>query len=183
MQTRRIGDLEVSAIGLGGMPLSIGGRPDEKAAIEVIHAAVEAGMTLIDTADSYCKSDDDFGHNERLVKKALDGLGATGRGITVATKGGLKRPGGDWVTCGRPDHLKQACEASLRNLGVDSIELYQLHAPDDDVPWADSVGAMAELRQAGKVKRVGISNVSVAEIDEARAIVDGRQRTESCEPL
>ncbi len=169
METRPLGrsGLHVSAIGLGGMPMSLAGRPSEAESIRVIHAALDAGMTLIDTADVYCVDDRDVGHNERLIARALDGR----RGVTVATKGGLARPNGAWVRNGRPAHLKRACEASLRALAVEAIDLYQLHAPDDRVPFAEQVGALAELRAAGKVRHVGLSNVSVAQIREAQEIV------------
>jgi len=182
MKTRRIADLEVSCIGLGGMPLSLEGRPTDDDGVRVIAAAIDAGMTLIDTADVYCIGDDDIGHNEQLIARALREHGAAGH-VTVATKGGLRRPGGAWVTDGRPEHLRRACEASLRALDVDAIELYQLHAPDDDVPFADSVGALAELQREGKIKRVGLSNVSVAEIEEARAIVEVAGVQNRCNPM
>lgn len=169
MKTRTIADLTVSCIGLGGMPLSIAGRPDRGQAIDVIRAAVDAGMTLIDTADVYCLDDDDIGHNERLIAEALDGISSE---VVVATKGGLRRPGGAWTTDGRPEHLRAACEASLVALRRDVIDLYQLHAPDDDVPLADSVGELARLCEAGKIRHVGLSNVDVAEIEEARTIVE-----------
>jgi aryl-alcohol dehydrogenase-like predicted oxidoreductase len=168
MITRRIADLEVPAIGLGGMPLSLKRRPPEHKAIEVIRASIEAGVRLIDTADAYCRTDDDLGHNERLIAEALAGRDD----VIVATKGGLERPRGRWVTNGRPDHLKAACDKSLQNLGVEQIALYQLHAPDGRVPFADSVGALKELKDAGKIARVGLSNVSVQQLAEARAIVD-----------
>jgi aryl-alcohol dehydrogenase-like predicted oxidoreductase len=166
-----LGDRSVSRIGLGAMPLSLEGRPSEADAIRVIHASLEAGVTLIDTADVYCIDHRDIGHNERLIAQALKTWPRRDE-ILVATKGGLERPRGAWVTNGRPAHLKAACDASLRALGVDAIDLYQLHAPDDDVPFAESVGALSELRAAGKIRRVGLSNVSVAEIAEARAIVE-----------
>jgi aryl-alcohol dehydrogenase-like predicted oxidoreductase len=181
MQTRRIGDLAVSCVGLGGMPLSIAGRPDEGDAVRVIHAALDAGMTFIDTADVYCLDDGDIGHNERLIAKAL--RERRGDGAIVATKGGLRRPRGAWTTDGRPERLTSACEASLRALGVDAIDVYQLHAPDDAVPFADSVGALAELRRGGKIRHVGLSNVSVAEIQEARSIVEVVSVQNRCNPF
>ena len=182
MQNRRIADLEVSCIGLGGMPLSLAGRPDESDAVRVIHAAIDAGVTWIDTADVYCLDDGDIGHNERLIARALREHGRAD-GVVVATKGGLRRPQGDWVTDGRPARLRDACDASLRALGVEVIDLYQLHAPDDDVPFADSVGALADLQRAGKVRHVGLSNVSVAEIAEARAIVAVASVQNRCNPF
>jgi len=158
----------VSAVGLGGMYLSITGRPEESAAIHTIHAALDAGVTLVDTADVYCLDESDIGHNERLVAKALAGRAER---VTVATKGGLRRPRGAWTRDARPEHLVAACEASLRALGVATIDVYQLHAPDSAVPFAESVGALARLREQGKVKWVGLSNVSAAELAEASRIV------------
>src|SRR5262249_18038214 len=131
MQARRLGagGPTVSALGLGGMYLSItvpGGRPDEATALATIHAALDAGVTLIDTADVYCTDDGDIGHNERLIAKAL--VGRKER-VVVATKGGLRRPRGAWTRDARPEALRSACEASLRALSVGTIEVYQLHAP------------------------------------------------------
>lgn len=153
------------------MPLSLDRRPDADTAVEVIHASLEAGVTLIDTADVYCLDDSDVGHNERLIARALrEWRGAAGA-VLVATKGGLHRPGGRWERDARPERLREACEASLNALGKETIDLYQLHAPDPQVPFADSVGALAELQSEGKIRRVGLSNVSVSEIAEARTIV------------
>src|SRR6185437_5096946 len=158
----------VGEIGLGGMYLSIDGRPDEAQAIRTIHAALEAGMTLVDTADVYCLDERDIGHNERVIAKAIAGRGER---VVVATKGGLRRPGGAWTRDARPEQITAACEASLKALGVAAIDLYQLHAPDGSVPFADSVGALARLREAGKIKRVGLSNVTAAELAKAQRIV------------
>ena len=160
----------VSVVGFGGMPLSVTGRPPENDAIRVIHAALNAGVTLIDTADVYCLNDQDIGHNERLIAKAVRTW--SGSPPVVATKGGLIRPGGRWDRRGGPDHLRQACERSLQALGVEQIDLYQWHAPDPRVPFEDSVGALAALQEAGKVARVGLSNVSVDEIERAQTIVE-----------
>jgi aryl-alcohol dehydrogenase-like predicted oxidoreductase len=162
----------VTAVGFGAMPLSISGRPDEAQGVKVIHSALDAGMTLIDTADVYCLDDDDIGHNERLVAKALAAWSGDRDSILVATKAGLTRPGGRWERDGRPAHIRAACERSLKALGVDTIGLYQFHAPDPAVPLADSVGAFAELQQEGKVRWVGLSNVSANEIEVARGIVE-----------
>ena len=170
MQQRKLGSdgPEVGAIGLGGMYLSIlKGRPSEAQAIATVHAALDAGVTLIDTADVYCLDHTDIGHNERLIARAIAGR----PGVVVATKGGLQRPGGDWTGNARPEHLRAACEASLRALGVERIALYQLHAPDPSVRFADSVGALARLRAEGKIERVGLSNVSAAQLAEAQRIV------------
>ena len=171
MPTRRLGGLQVSAIGLGEMPMSLAGRPDEAQSIRTIHAALDAGVTLIDTADAYCIDETEVGHGERLVAKALAAWPGDRDRVLVGTKGGHTREGGEWNLDGRPEHLRQACEASLRALGAEAIGLYQFHRPDPKVPFAESVGAMAELKDAGKVRLVGLSNVSVDQIRQARQLV------------
>lgn len=170
MKERRLGPdgPMVGAVGLGGMYMSITGRPTEAQAIHTIHAALDAGVTLVDTADVYCLDDGEIGHNERLIAKALAGRREK---VIVATKGGLRRPNGAWTRDARPERLREACEASLKALGVEAIDLYQLHAPDSAVPFADSVAAIARLREEGKVRRVGLSNVSAAQLAEAQRIV------------
>jgi len=155
------------------MPLSIRGRPEDPAVGRaVIHAALDGGVNLIDTADVYCLHDGDLGHNERLVADALRTWHGGRDGIVVATKGGLTRPDGRWENDGRPEHLRAACDRSLLALGVDRIDLYQLHAPDRAVPFAESIGMLAELQQMGKIRWVGLSNVSVAQIEEAGGQVE-----------
>ncbi|MGH4029144.1 aldo/keto reductase [Actinomycetota bacterium Odt1-20B] len=172
MQYRPLGDTTVSAVGLGAMPLSIEHRPDEARAIATVHAALDAGVTLIDTADSYHWHADETGHNELLVARALARYGADTSHVLVATKGGRGRPGdGSWTVTGTPGHLKRAAEASLRRLGGDAIGLYQLHKPDPAVPWAESVGALRELLDAGTIRAAGISNVTCEQIREAHAIL------------
>lgn len=161
----------VSAVGYGGMHLSIKDRPSEEQSIRVIQAAVDAGVTLIDTADVYCLDENDIGHNERLVARALKGRSGDLERVIVATKGGVTRPHGRWDTDGRPQHLRAACERSLEALEVECIDLYQLHAPDPRVPFAESVGALADLQQEGKIRWAGISNVSVSQIREAESVV------------
>ena len=161
----------VSAVGYGGMHLSIQDRPSEDQGIRVIHAALDAGVTFIDTADVYCLDQDDIGHNERLVAEALRRRSGDRERVIVGTKGGVTRPRGRWETDGSPEHLRAACERSLRALGVERIDLYQLHAPDPRVPLADSVTALADLQRQGKIRWVGLSNVSVAQIKEAEAVV------------
>ncbi|MGR3875018.1 aldo/keto reductase [Streptomyces graminifolii] len=174
MDTRRIGDVEVSAIGLGGMPMSIEGRPDEARSLATIHAALDEGVTLIDTADAYHLHADEVGHNETLMAKALASHGR-GADVLVATKGGHLRPGdGSWTLNGNPAYLKEACEASLRRLGVEAIGLYQFHRPDPRVPYADSVGAVRELLDEGKIRLAGISNANPEQIRLANEILDGR---------
>ena len=161
----------VSEIGYGGMPLSIAGRPDERQGVAVIRAVLDAGVNLIDTANVYCLDDDDIGHNERLIAKALAGWQGERDKLVIATKGGLTRPQGRWERDGNPARLKAACERSLEALGVEQIDLYQLHAPDPKVPFEDSVGALVELQQEGKIRWVGLSNVSVDEIRTAERMV------------
>jgi len=172
MPSRRLGGLKVGAIGLGEMPMSLAGRPDEARSIRTIHAALDAGATLIDTADAYCRDGSEVGHGERLVAKALAAWPGDRDRVLVATKGGHTRPGREWGLDGRPEYLRQACEASLRALGVEAIGLYQFHRPDPKVPFTESVGALAELQAAGKVRLVGLSNVSVDQISQARRLVN-----------
>jgi aryl-alcohol dehydrogenase-like predicted oxidoreductase len=156
--------LSVESIGLGGMPLSIQGRPDERTALAVITAFVERGGNHIDTAISYCLDDDDFGHNERLIATALRALQRTD--VVVATKGGLTRPGGRWEVDCSPTWLRHCCEQSVRNLGG-PIALYYLHAIDPAVPLADSVGELVRLRDEGKIAGIGLSNVDARQLDQA----------------
>jgi aryl-alcohol dehydrogenase-like predicted oxidoreductase len=176
VQTRTIGTTTVSAIGLGGMPLSIEGRPDDRRqAHATIHAALDAGITLIDTADAYHDGADEVGHNESLIAEALATYGGDTTDVLVATKGGHLRPGdGSWTVDGSPEHLREACDASLKRLGVDAIGLYQFHRPDPSVDYADSVGALAGLLDAGKIRMAGISNASVDQIRLSQEILGGR---------
>lgn len=162
------GELELHRLGYGAMRLcgpGVRGWPaDRENAIRVLRRAVELGVDFVDTADAYGPE-----VNELQVAEALHPYA----GVTVATKGGLvpDERSADWPKDGRPEHLRAACEASLRRLRLEAIPLYQFHRPDPDVPFADSVGALAELRAEGKIRHVGLSNVTVAQLDEARAIV------------
>jgi aryl-alcohol dehydrogenase-like predicted oxidoreductase len=175
VQTRRIGDREVSAIGLGGMPMSIEGRPDKERSIATIHAALDAGITFIDTADAYHLHADDVGHNESLIAEALASYGGSTDDVLVATKGGHLRPGdGSWTLDGRPEYIKQACEASLKRLGVDAIGLYQFHRPDPKTPYEESVGAIRDLLDEGKIQMAGISNATPERIRLSQEILGGR---------
>ncbi len=175
MKTRTLGNLTVSAIGLGGMPMSIEGRPDRSRSVATIHAALDAGITLIDTADAYHLHADEVGHNESLIAEALATYGGDTDGVVVATKGGHLRPGdGSWTKDGSPEHLREACEASLKRLGVDAIGLYQFHRPDPTVPYAESVGAIRDLLDEGKIRLAGISNADPAQIRQAQEILGGR---------
>ncbi|MER5478156.1 aldo/keto reductase [Streptomyces sp. NPDC002734] len=172
MRHRRIGETLVGAVGLGAMPLSVERRPDEEQAVATVHAALDAGVTLIDTADSYHWHAGETGHNELLLARALARYGGDVSGVLIATKGGRGRPGdGSWTVDGRPEHLRRAAEASARRLGVESLGLYQLHKPDPAVPWADSVGALRGLLDAGTIRAAGLSNVTCAQIREAHAIL------------
>ncbi|RBY76728.1 aldo/keto reductase [Geodermatophilus sp. TF02-6] len=172
MQQRRIGDVTVGAIGLGAMPLSTkSDRPTPEEAEAVVHAALDAGVTLVDTADAYAAGEAEFGHNEELVARALRSYGRSTDDVLVATKGGHTRRGSDWELDGSPAYLRRACEASLRRLGVDAIGLYQFHRPDPATPWEESMGALRALADDGLVRMVGVSNADVAQIDVARSIV------------
>ncbi len=174
-KTRRIGEVEISGIGLGAMPMSIEGRPDEARSIATIHAALDAGITLIDTADAYHLTATDVGHNETLIAKALASYGGDTSGVLVATKGGHLRPGdGRWTLDGSPKHLKEAADDSLKRLGVEAIGLYQFHRPDPTTPYEDSIGAIRDLLDAGKIRMAGISNANPAQIQQANEILGGR---------
>lgn len=153
----------VRAIGLGGMPMSIAGRPDEARSFEVIERFVSLGGNFIDTANVYCQDDSDIGHNERLIHRGLVGIGAEEQ-VIVATKGGMRRPGGDWVVDARPEWLRSSCEKSLKDLGTDAIALYQLHAVDTRVPFAESLAELIRLKDEGKIRHIGLSNVDAAQL-------------------
>ena len=175
MKTRRIADLEVSAIGLGGMPMSIEGRPDEARSMATIHAALDQGVTLFDTADAYQLYAGEVGHNESLIAKAIATWGGDTSNVLVATKGGHLRSGdGSWSVDGRPEYLKAAAEASLKRLGGEAIGLYQFHRPDPEVAYADSVGAIRDLLDAGTIRLAGISNANPGQIRLAQEILGGR---------
>jgi aryl-alcohol dehydrogenase-like predicted oxidoreductase len=163
-----LGDIEIGRIGFGAMRITgdgVWGPPaDPDAARAVLRRVPELGIDLIDTADSYGPR-----VSEELIAEALHPYA----GLTIATKGGLERTGpGEWQRNGRPDHLKQACEGSLKRLRVERIDLYQLHAPDENVPYEESVGAIRELQDEGKIRHAGVSNVSVDQLEQARGIVD-----------
>ena len=173
MRTRTIGDVTVSAIGLGAMQLSTGDKPvAHDRAIRTIHAALDAGVRLIDTADAYTPHGYEAGHNEAVVAEALATWSGDRDEVLVATKGGSTRTrDGGWHTNGHPEHLKSACDASRKQLGVEAIGLYQHHRPDPHVPYAETIGAFAELQREGKVRLVGISNADPDQIRQAAEIV------------
>jgi aryl-alcohol dehydrogenase-like predicted oxidoreductase len=159
-------------VGLGAMPLSERGRPDRWQAKETIHAALDAGVRLIDTADAYCLDRTDVGHNEILVAEALASWDGPRADVVVASKGGhIRDDEGNWDVDGRPSHLRSAALASRDRLGVDRIRLYQFHRPDPSVPFEQSVEAVAELQRDGIIEHVGLSNVSVEQLESACAIV------------
>jgi len=153
------------------MRLSTAPDRDDDRGVVVIHAALDAGATLLDTADAYGLGEADTGHNERLVARALAAWSGDRARITIATKGGIRRPKGAWLPDGRARHLRDACEASRRALNVDTIDLYQLHAVDPRVPIETSVGMLARLQKEGKIRDVGLCNVTVGQIRAAQAIV------------
>ncbi|MGW0479175.1 aldo/keto reductase [Nonomuraea sp. NPDC003214] len=154
---------EVSALGLGCMGMSeFYGKGDEAESISVIHRALDLGMNFLDTADMYGS-----GHNEELVGRAIKGRRDE---VVLATKFGVNRAGGARTIENSPDYIRTACDASLRRLGVDHIDLYYMHRRNPDVPVEDSVGAMAELVQQGKVRHLGLSEVSAATLRKAAAV-------------
>jgi aryl-alcohol dehydrogenase-like predicted oxidoreductase len=166
-----VGRVTVGAIGLGAMPLSTKpDRPSPALAEATVHAALDAGVTLIDTADAYARDEAEFGHNEELVAYALRSYGDTSS-VLVATKGGHTRQGTSWALDGSPAYLRTACEASLRRLHVDAIGLYQLHRPDPATPWEESMAGLRALFDDGLVRMVGVSNVDIAQIDVARSVL------------
>lgn len=165
--TINLGDLTVNRLGFGAMRLcgdSAWGRPRDRGhASRVLHKAIELGVNFIDTADSYGPE-----ANELQISQALYPYPPS---LVIATKGGLVRPNRrSWVEDGRPDHLRRAVEGSLQRLRLERIDLYQLHAPDPNVPFGESVGALAELRRTGKIRHLGISNVTVAQLELALSI-------------
>jgi aryl-alcohol dehydrogenase-like predicted oxidoreductase len=171
MQQRRIGDRTVGAIGLGAMPMSVRERNDEALAQRTIHAALDAGVTLIDTADAYSVDEETFGHNEELVAGALRTYGSGAGDVLVATKGGHTRRGTEWHLDGRPEYLREACVGSLRRLGVDVIGVYQHHRPDPTVAYAETMGGLKELLDEGLVASVGISNADPDQIRLAHEVL------------
>jgi pyridoxine 4-dehydrogenase len=164
----KIADLEVNRLGFGAMRVcgpNIWGPPkDRKQAHQVLRRALELGANFFDTADSYGPHVD-----EELIAEALHPYP---KGLVIATKGGLVRPSpARWDENGRPEHLKRAIDGSLKRLKLERIDLYQLHAPDPRVPFMDSVGALADAQRAGKIRHIGLSNVDVAQMDQARKLV------------
>lgn len=171
---RTVGVVEVGAIGLGGMALCVPDATPRERVLATVRTALDAGVTLIDTADAYgpnAAGPAAQGHNESQLAEVLDALGARSR-VLIATKGGhVRTEGGGWATDSRPEHLRASIEASLRRLGVDQIDLYQHHRPDPAVPYADAIGTLKELHDAGKLRMAGISNARPEQILLARGIL------------
>ena len=175
MKNKRLGNtnFNISAIGLGGMPLSLSGRPTEAQSIAVIHRALDLGVTLIDTADSYCQDQSDKHHNEELIAKALQQYTGDIRSVTVATKGGLMRPQGAWTRNGNPHHLRKTIRESFEALGGQKpIDLWQYHAPDPTYTIEAALAPAKEAVEAGMIRFVGVSNFSVEQIKRARDTVE-----------
>ncbi|MBE9053357.1 aldo/keto reductase [Nostocales cyanobacterium LEGE 11386] len=175
METKQLGNtgVFVSAIGLGGMPMSIYHRPPESQSIPVIHRALDLGITFIDTADSYCKDESDKHHNEQLIHQALASYKGDISQVIVATKGGLMRPQGNWTRNGNPEHLRQTIRESFEALGGNKpIDVWQYHAPDPDYNIAESLAPVKAAVEAGLIRFVGVSNFSVEQIKYARDVVD-----------
>lgn len=165
--TVRLGELEVQRMGLGAMRVTGAGvwgdPPDRAAARALLRRALELGITFLDTADSYGPA-----VSEEIIAEALHPYPA---GLVIGTKGGFTRPGRSWRADGRPEHLRAAIDGSLKRLRLERIDLYQFHTPDRHVPFADSLGAIAEAQRAGKIRHIGLSNVSVAQLEEAERLV------------
>lgn len=175
METKKLGntDVSITAIGLGGMPLSISGRPPESEAIALIHRALDLGITAIDTADSYCLDESDKHHNERLIAKALKQYKGDVSTIIVATKGGLMRPQGAWTRDGNPDRLRKTIRESFEALGGEKpIDVWQYHAPDPNYSIEEAIAPAKEAVEAGLIRFVGVSNFTVEQIRRARNVVE-----------
>lgn len=175
METTELGKsgVLVSEIGLGGMPMSVYDRPSESQSINVIHRALDLGITFIDTADSYCKDESDKHHNERLIHKALQTYSGDTSNIIVATKGGLMRPNQSWTINGNPEHLRETIRVSFEIFGGDKpIDIWQLHAPDPNYTIEASLTPAKEAQEAGMINKIGVSNFSVEQIKQARDVVD-----------
>lgn len=172
---RRLGqtDISLTPIALGGMPMSISGRPAESQSIATIHKALDLGVNLIDTSDAYCSDESDKHHNERLIHKAIQQYEGDTSQVLVATKGGLMRPNGSWTQNGNPDHLRKAIRESHAALGgQEPIALWQYHSPDPNYSIKDSLTPAKEAVAEGLIRFVGVSNFSVEQIKRAREVVE-----------
>lgn len=153
------------------MRLSIAERPDEDQAFQVIRTFIEQGGNFIDTADVYCLDDTERGHNERFIDQTLKKLGVRNE-VIVATKGGMYRPRGEWLIDARPKVLRESCERSLKHLQQDTLFLYYLHTVDPKVPFEDSLGELVRLKEEGKIRYIGLSNVSLEELQRGMALTE-----------
>jgi aryl-alcohol dehydrogenase-like predicted oxidoreductase len=169
MRMRKLGPEgpSVSVIGLGGMLLSITGRPPDDQALRVLDSALDSGVTLFDTADAYCLDDSELGHNERLLARGLEGQRDK---VTVMTTVGLRRPGGAWTVDSSPEYLVECVERSLKNQAVAALDVVMLYSADLRVPYEESVGTLFRLKEQGKVKQVGICNADLALIKRADSV-------------
>ncbi len=170
VNNRRIGQFDVSPLGLGAMPFSAGRHelPSREQAIATVHAALDAGITLIDTADIYAPSWDTLGHNEKIVEEALRTYHGDTAAVVVATKGGITRGEGErWGRDGSAGYLRSAVERSLTALGVDLLDVFYWHRPDRSRPYAESVEVLAGLKSEGLIAEIGISNANIEEIEVA----------------
>ncbi|WP_414621892.1 aldo/keto reductase [Calothrix sp. CCY 0018] len=175
METTQLGKsgVSASAIGLGGMPMSVYDRPTESQSINVIHRALDLGITFIDTADSYCKDESDKHHNERLIHKALQTYSGDTSNVIVATKGGLMRPDQSWTRNGNPEHLRETIQVSFAAFGGNKpIDIWQYHSPDPDYTIEASLTPAKVAQEAGMINQIGVSNFSVEQIKQARDVVD-----------
>ncbi len=175
METKQLGKtgVSVSVIGLGGMPMSLSNRPPESESIQVIHRALKAGISFIDTADAYCKDEPDKHHNEQLIHQALQTYDGDVSNVVVATKGGLMRPHGSWTRNGDPKHLRETIRVSFETLGGKKpIDVWQYHAPDPNYSIEESLSAAKEAVALGMIRFVGVSNFSVEQIKQAQDVVD-----------
>jgi aryl-alcohol dehydrogenase-like predicted oxidoreductase len=175
METKQLGKsgVYVSAIALGGMPMSLSSRPPESESLQVIHRALDLGVTFIDTADSYCKDESDKHHNEKLIHKALQTYNGDASNVVVATKGGLMRPNGNWTRNGNPEHLRKTIKESFEALGGNKpIDVWQYHSPDPDYTIESALTPAKEAVKEGLIRFVGVSNFSVEQIKQARDFVE-----------
>lgn len=175
LTSRSLDGVRIGAIGLGAQNLSVPGRPDRETAVATIHAALDAGVTLIDSSDAYTTQSDGQGHNELLVVEALQSYEGDSSEVILSTKGGLiYRDGGTWIRNGKPEYLKEAARASLDRIGGDALELYHFHKKDPEHDFGDSITGLRDLLDEGIIKRAGISNVDLEEILLAQEILGGR---------
>lgn len=175
METKQLGksSVYVSAIALGGMPMSLSSRPPESESLQVIHRALDLGVTFIDTADSYCKDESDKHHNEKLIHKALQTYNGDASNVVVATKGGLMRPNGSWTRNGNPEHLHKTIRESFEALGGEKpIDVWQYHSPDPDYTIEEALKPALEAVKEGLIRFVGVSNFSVEQIKRSQDVVE-----------